>query len=54
MNPKPFENCGGCKLYKEKCHCLCHSTITAGGYHEIIYNSGPGPLVVELPGERDQ
>ena len=40
MNPKPFKNCGGCKDFKEKCHCLCHVELNCPGYHEIIYGSG--------------
>ena len=40
INPKPFDNCGGCKLYENKCHCLCHNEIDCPGYHEIIYQSG--------------
>jgi|APSaa5957512535_1039671.scaffolds.fasta_scaffold02410_13 hypothetical protein len=41
LNPKPFQNCGGCKLYENQCHCLCHVSISCPGYHEIIYHSGP-------------
>lgn len=37
LNPKPIPSCGGCKLYKEQCHCLCHVSIECPGYHEIIY-----------------
>ena len=37
LNVKPSNNCGGCTLYKEQCHCLCHTSIESVGYHEIIY-----------------
>lgn len=40
LNEKPSDNCGGCKDYKEKCHCLCHSSIESVGYHEIIFDGG--------------
>lgn len=39
MNPKPFVNCNGCKKYLDNCHCLCHNSIDAPGYHEIVYGT---------------
>jgi hypothetical protein len=50
---KPDRHCGGCELYKEDCHCLCHSQDIMNGYHEIVYNSGPAPILNEHPSERE-
>lgn len=37
LNLKPSDKCGACRLYKEKCHCLCHVRDIVGGFHEILY-----------------
>lgn len=50
LNPKPYDNCGGCKLYLSNCHCLCHVSIEAPGYHEIIYSTNDmenSPIIKE-------
>ena len=52
LNPKPYVNCGGCELYGEQCHCLCHKKDLFVGYHEIMYENGPAPVIIEYPGER--
>ena len=51
--PKPDKHCNGCELYGENCHCLCHKMDIMNGYHEIVYHSGPAPIIKEAPGERD-
>jgi len=38
LNKKPSPKCGACRLYKKKCHCLCHTKEDiVAGYHEILY-----------------
>lgn len=48
---KGNSNCNGCKLYKEKCHCLCHDLDVVNGIHEIVYNNGEGVKPWNRPGE---
>jgi len=38
-NSKPSKLCGGCKLYGDKCHCLCHKSDIVEGYHEILFET---------------
>lgn len=48
QNLKPSDKCGACKLYKEKCHCLCHVKDIVGEFHEILYEMPfPKPNLVQ-------
>lgn len=53
IQPKPSKICDGCRLYEDKCHCLCHKEDIINGVHEILYQGGPAPTLFEYPGERD-
>jgi len=42
---KPSDLCGGCNLYKDKCHCLCHTRNLVSGLHEIVYEMPASPII---------
>jgi len=42
---KPSDLCGACKLYKEKCHCLCHSQDLVSGFHEILWEMPASQII---------
>jgi len=42
---RPSNLCGGCTLYGEKCHCLCHVENLVSGYHEILWQMLASPIV---------
>jgi len=37
--------CGGCTVYEEKCHCLCHTQDLVYGLHEILWEMPASKIV---------
>ena len=42
---RPSDLCGGCKLYGEQCHCLCHDKELVYGKHEILWQMPASPII---------
>lgn len=48
IQPKPSKICGGCMLYGNQCHCVCHKQPVFHGYHEIAWLE-PQEIIMRHP-----